>query len=143
MSQKEDTALSPKSKLLLKKLVFITASFLFTFLPLVISFFVLLATKAEINDNAQIVVTSIFVVGLVLNPILIYLLDAKMKRSVNEILGINKILPKKKPQHLVQPAIEMKSPALNANVLQLNSPIDPANTLQSPNDMSTILVSRN
>ena len=66
-----------------------------------------------------------------------------MKRSVNEILGITKILPKKKPQPFVQPVIEMKSPALNANVLQLNSPIDPANTQQSPNDIKTVVMTRN
>ena len=142
MSRNEEATLSPKSKKLLKKLVLITATFLVTFAPFVISFFVMLATKAEINDNAHIVVLSIFVVGLLLNPILIYVLDAKMKRSVNEILGINKIMLKKKPQHFVQPAVEMKTPALKANVLQLNSPIDPSKTQQSPNDINTVLMAR-
>ena len=142
MSRNEEAALSPKSKLLLKKLVLITANCLFMFLPIVSSFLFMMATKAEVGDNTEIAVIAIFEIGLLLNAILIYLLDAKMKRSVNEILGITKILPKKKPQPFVQPVIEMKSPALNANVLQLNSPIDTSKTQQSPNEMSTVLMTR-
>ena len=60
MSRNEETALSPKSKKLLKKLILITTTFLVTFAPFVISFFVMIATKSEVHDNAEIVVTSIF-----------------------------------------------------------------------------------
>ena len=137
MSRNEETALSSKSKKLLKKLVLITTTFLVTFAPFVISFFVMMATKSEVHDNVEIVVITIYEVGLLLNPILIYLLDAKMKRSVNDILGINKIMPKKKPLPFAQPAIEMKTPALKANMLQLDLPISP------PNDIKTALLTRN
>ena len=141
MSRNEEAALSPKSKLLLKKLVLITANYLFMFLPIVSSFLFMMATKAEVGDNTEIAVIAIFEIGLLLNPILIYLLDAKMKRSVNEILGITKILSKKNPQPLLKPgAIEMKTPVLRVNVLQLNSSIAPANTQQSPNDIRTVLL---
>ena len=143
ISRNEETALSPKSKLLLKKLVLITMTSIATFQPIVISFAVMLATKAEIHDNAQTVVLTIFEIGLLINPTLIYHLDAKLKRSVNEILGINKIMPKKKSQPFVQPVIEMKSSVLNANVLQLNSPIDTSKTQQSPNYTKTVLMTRN
>ena len=141
MSRIEVTALSSKSKLLLKKLVLISLNFLVTFAPIVGSFFVMMATKTEINDNAEIVLVAIFEIGLLLNPILLYLLDAKMKRSVNDILGINKIWiwSQKNPRPIRKPEIEIKTPVLKANVLQLNSPIDPANTQQSPNDIKTRL----
>ena len=96
MSQNEIMVLTPKSKKLLKKLVLVTTTFLLSFMPLATSFVVMMATKAEVPDIAEAIVYAVFVIGLLLNPILIYLLDAKMKRSVNEILGINLIFFKKK-----------------------------------------------
>ena len=143
MSHKENTALSPKSKLLLKKLVLITANFIATFTPFVITSFFMMANNAEIDESAELVVITIFEIGLLVNPILIYLLDAKMKRSVNEMLGINNLLRKKKPLPIKQPVLEMKTPVLKANVLQLNSPMSPSSTQQSPNDVKTVLVTRN
>ena len=131
------------SKKLLKKLVLITANFNLTFLPLVISFSITSATKAEINDNAELAVLAIFEIGLLLNPILIYLLDAKMKQSINEILGITKIMSKKNPQLIPQAAaIEMKAPVIRVNVLQLHSPapMSPIDTHQSPNNIRTVLL---
>ena len=47
----------------------------------------MMGSKAEINDDAALIVFTIFDMGLLLNPILIYLLDAKMKLSVNEMFG--------------------------------------------------------
>lgn len=118
MSRNEDTALTLKSKLLLKKLALTTTTFLLPFLPLAISFIVMMAKKAEVHDIVEAAVLSIFEIGFPLNPILIYLLDAKMKQSVNKMLGIN--------------IIEMKTPVLKNNIMQLYLPIAPANSQQSP-----------
>lgn len=142
MSQNERAAISPKSKKLLKKLVLITANSLATFAPFVISIFVMLATKAEIDDNAEMVVLTIFELGLLLNPILIYLLDAKMKGSVNEMLGINRIMLKKKPLSIQQPPIDIHEPTLKVNVMQLKSPMSPAEAHLTPNEIKTVLITR-
>ena len=52
---------------------------------------------------------------------------------------------KKKPLHIKQSVSKMKSPILNANVLQLNSPIAicPTDTQLSPNDIKTVHLTRN
>ena len=132
MNQAEHAALSPKSAKLLKKLFLITANFLLTFAPFATSFFVMMATKAELDDHSAIVVIMIYLIGLLMNPILIYLLDAKMQRSVNDLLCINKIIPKKEPKSIQHPRF---AAVLKANVLQLTSPIamsPSTNTQQIP-----------
>ena len=99
---KAATALSENSKKLLYKLCVLTANFVITFIPLVASFVVMMATEAEINDTMEAVVLLNFEIGLFLNPLLIYLLDAKMKLAVNELFGIRRnslqTVPKKKEQ---------------------------------------------
>ena len=78
-------ALPEQSKKLLYRLCFLTGNYFFTFIPISVTFAVMMGSKAEINDNAALIVITIFEIGLLLNPILIYLLDAKMKLSVNEM----------------------------------------------------------
>ena len=97
---KATAKLPEKSKKLLYKLCILTANYLITFTPLVVSLIVMMATQAEIPDAASEVLTLIFEIGLSLNPLLIYLLDAKMKLSVNELFGIRRLqtVPKKKEQ---------------------------------------------
>ena len=82
--------LPEKSQKLLFKLCVLTGNYCITFLPLVITLAVMMATRTEINDTAESIVLTIFEIGLLLNPILIYLLDAKMKLSVNEMFGIKR-----------------------------------------------------
>ena len=81
-------ALPDQSKKLLYKLCFLTGNFFITFIPIAVSFVVMMATKAEINNETELIVMTIYEIGLLLNPILIYLLDAKMKLSVNEMFGL-------------------------------------------------------
>lgn len=93
MNQQENMAMSPKSRKLLKKLVVITTSCILTFLPLEVTFAAKLANSAEIPLSADLCAIVLFELGLFLNPILLYLLDAKMKRSVNEMLGVKTQAP--------------------------------------------------
>jgi hypothetical protein len=101
MSQKQTMTISPKSKLLLKKLVMITANFIFTFILLVILFSFMLVNETQVSDLFVLLAMLTFELGLLLNPILIYLLDAKLKHSVNNMLGIRiNVKPNpKKEQH--------------------------------------------
>ena len=132
MSRNEETALSPKSKLLLKKLVLITANYLFTFSPYIVSFLIMIATKAEPDTTFETVVVTVFEIGMLLNPILIYILDAKMKRSVNQMLGLHR-----EPSRTIH--FEMKAPVAKANILQLRPSAPLTDTL---NEVKTVLLPR-
>lgn len=87
-SAKAVLALPVQSKKLLCKLCVLTANYLITFLPITLTFAVMMGSKAEIDDNAVLGVDAIFDIGLLVNPMLIYFLDAKMKLSVNDMFGV-------------------------------------------------------
>jgi hypothetical protein len=102
MSQMQTMTISPKSKLLLKKLVIITANFFFTFCLLLFLFSFMMVNETQMPDLFILLAVQTFELGLFLNPILIYLLDAKLKNSVNNLLGIRKPEPKKEKQRKPQ-----------------------------------------
>ena len=97
---KAQTTLTENSKKLLYKLCLLTANFVMTFIPVLVSMIFMIATETEIPDTVAAVILLIFEICLFLNPLLIYLLDAKMKLSVNELFGIRRLqtVPKKKEQ---------------------------------------------
>lgn len=86
---KKDATLSDKSKKLLYKLCILTANFLITFVPLVVNFGIMMTTHRDIPNLAGQLIVLVFEIGLLLNPILIYSLDATMKVSVNEMFGVD------------------------------------------------------
>jgi hypothetical protein len=135
MSQNESVALSPKSKLLLKKLVMLTANYICSFLPHVLVQTTMLAIEAEVPELVAVVALLIFAIGLFLNPLLIYFLDAKMKQSVNQMLGLDKIFfPKNQTLHSPErnqngvKMLHLSPAALNVHTLALND----SKTVQLP-----------
>jgi hypothetical protein len=116
LSQMQTMTISPKSKLLLKKLVIIAANFFFTFFPLVILFSFMLVNETQMPDLFVNLAMITFEFGLFLNPILLYLLDANLKTSVNNMLGIKKPSPIKEKQKKPQ------SKLLQIENIQLGSP---------------------
>ena len=157
------TILSEKSKKLLFKLCVLTANFMITFLPFVVCLAVMMATEAEVPDSVSEVIFLIFEIGLFLNPILIYLLDAKMRLSVDEMFGLYKKkivdrvndrvdqielkdLPATQAPQNREKTAAMSPSVLRANSLQLKSPISPADTQHFPaatDEIKTIHMTRN
>ena len=133
MNQQENMAMSPKSRKLLKKLVVITMCCILTYLPLEVTFAVKLATSAEISLSADICAIVLFELGLFLNPILLYLLDPKMKRSVNEMFGVT-------PHHLKKASSRNEKPNAMPRPLPLKKDLH----LQSSGaeEKQTIIIAR-
>ena len=82
--------LSGKSKKLLFKLGILTANSFLAFTPMLVYFFAMMISERDAPFPAFAFILSAFELGLFINPILIYQLDAKMKNSVNEMLGLVK-----------------------------------------------------
>ena len=88
--QAKALTLSEKSQKLLFKLCILTANTLISFIPLLVYFIAMMISQADAPEPAFLFILFIFEIGLFLNPILIYLLDAKMKLSVDEMFGFVK-----------------------------------------------------
>ena len=81
----EHMTISSKSKKLLVKFSLITVNYLVTFVPLEVSWIIMMATSSELSNEAELSLLVLIEVCLLLNPILIYHFDARLKRSVNSM----------------------------------------------------------
>ena len=79
--------LSSKFQRLQLKFALISANFVISLLPLSLIFTVMLATNMEAPDFIYFPAYAFFEVGPLVNPFLIYYMDARLKSSIDEILG--------------------------------------------------------
>ena len=124
----------------------LSANFLVTFTGLAVTFAVMLATHSDIPHIAGFVFFLIFEIGLFLNPVLIYTLDAKMRITVNEMFGVKSRIEKKRGDQIIKLTERLAPvPAQSAINVQVNAPTSPADldTQKSPTEIKTVLMARN
>lgn len=88
LRRKNSAGTKQKSHRLLVKFCIITCAFVIYLLPLLSLFVSMLATSQQPSSLFFFLATLVFQSGSLLNPILFYFLDARVKRSVNEMFSI-------------------------------------------------------
>jgi hypothetical protein len=86
--------LSANASNLLFKFEIISGVFVGTFLPITILFIILLVKPITINDGWYAGLFLIHLFSPLLNPYILYFLDARLKLTINEMLGINRFFKK-------------------------------------------------
>jgi hypothetical protein len=86
--------LSANASNLLLKFGIISGAYVATFLPIIILFIVLLVKPIVISEVWYVSLIVIHQLSSVLNPYLLYFLDARLKLTINEMLGINRFFTK-------------------------------------------------
>jgi hypothetical protein len=86
--------LSANASNLLFKFGIISGTYVATFLPITILLIILLVKPIVVSEGWYVGLIVIHLLSSVLNPSILYFLDARLKLTINEMLGINRFFKK-------------------------------------------------